>query len=194
MIKIGVTGGIGAGKSMICSVLEQMGYPVFYSDIEAKKIISSNSEVKHQLIELFGSQIFINNQLNRTYLASILFSDATLVEKMNAIVHPKVRETFQEWALNQNSSIVFNEAAILFETGAFKNFDATILLTAPLDVRLKRVAARDNASEEEIMKRINNQWSDDKKMNLATFILVNDDTKSVLNQLETILSEIQALV
>jgi len=194
LIKIGVTGGIGAGKSMICSVLEQMGYPVFYSDIEAKKIISSNSEVKHQLIELFGSQIFINNQLNRTYLASILFSDTTLVEKMNAIVHPKVRETFQEWALNQNSRIVFNEAAILFETGAFKNFDATILLTAPLDVRLKRVAARDNASEEEIMKRINNQWSDDKKMNLATFILVNDDTKSVLNQLETILSEIQALV
>lgn len=194
MIKIGVTGGIGAGKSMVCSVLEQMGYPVFYSDIEAKKIVSSNTEVKHQLIELFGRKIFTHDQLNRVYLAKLLFSDTTLVEKMNAIVHPKVRETFQEWTLNQNSTIVFNEAAILFETGAFKNFDATLLVTAPLDIRLKRVSSRDNVSEEEIMKRINNQWSDEQKKNLATFILVNDDSQSVLNQLDIILLEIKELV
>ena len=194
MIKIGVTGGIGSGKSIICSVLEHMGYPVFYSDIEAKKIINSNAEVKYQLIDLFGSQVFIDNQLNRTYLATILFSDSTLVEKMNAIVHPKVRQSFQEWALKQNSTIVFNEAAILFETGAFKNFEATLLVTAPLTIRLKRVISRDGSSEEEVMKRIAHQWPDEQKKDLATFTLVNDDNQSVLNQLDNILSEIQALV
>ena len=194
MIKIGVTGGIGAGKSIICSVLEHMGYPVFYSDIEAKKIINSNAEVKYQLIDLFGSQVFIDNQLNRTYLATILFSDSTLVEKLNAIVHPKVRQLFQEWALKQNSTIVFNEAAILFETGAFKNFEATLLVTAPLTIRLKRVISRDGSSEEEVMKRIAHQWPDEQKKDLATFTLVNDDNQSVLNQLDKILSEIQALV
>ena len=194
MIKIGVTGGIGAGKSIVCTVLERMGYPVFYSDIEAKKIISSNSVVKNQLIESFGSQVFKNNQLNRTYLSNLLFSDSTLIDKMNSIVHPKVREAFDSWTLIQNSSIVFNEAAILFETGAFKNFDATLLVTAPLKLRLKRVASRDSATEEQIMKRINNQWSDEQKKVLATFILLNDDSQSVLNQLDRIILEIQALI
>ena len=194
MIKIGVTGGIGAGKSIVCTVLERMGYPVFYSDIEAKKIISSNSRVKNQLIESFGSQVFKNNQLNRTYLSNLLFSDSTLIDKMNSIVHPKVREAFDSWTLIQNSSIVFNEAAILFETGAFKNFDATLLVTAPLKLRLKRVASRDSATEEQIMKRINNQWSDEQKKVLATFILLNDDSQSVLNQLDRIILEIQALI
>ena len=194
MIKIGVTGGIGAGKSIVCTVLERMGYPVFYSDIEAKKIISSNSVVKNHLIESFGSQVFKNNQLNRTYLSNLLFSDSTLIDKMNSIVHPKVREAFDSWTLIQNSSIVFNEAAILFETGAFKNFDATLLVTAPLKLRLKRVASRDSATEEQIMKRINNQWSDEQKKVLATFILLNDDSQSVLNQLDRIILEIQALI
>ena len=194
MIKIGVTGGIGAGKSIVCTVLERMGYPVFYSDIEAKKIISSNSGVKNQLIKSFGSQVFKNNQLNRTYLSNLLFSDSTLIDKMNSIVHPKVREAFDSWTLIQNSSIVFNEAAILFETGAFKNFDATLLVTAPLKLRLKRVASRDSATEEQIMKRINNQWSDEQKKVLATFILLNDDSQSVLNQLDRIILEIQALI
>ena len=194
MIKIGVTGGIGAGKSLICSILEHLGYPVFYSDTEAKKIISSNLQVKLELIELFGNQIFIDSQLNRPFLASLLFSDSTLIEKMNSIVHPKVREAFDKWSLIQNSSIVFNEAAILFETGGYKNFEATILVTAPLTIRLKRVVERDKTSEEEIMKRINNQWSDDQKKDLATYIIVNDDVQSVLNQLDIVLFAIKRLV
>ncbi len=194
MIKIGVTGGIGAGKSLICSILEHLGYSVFYSDTEAKKIISSNHQVKLELIELFGNQIFTDGQLNRPFLASLLFSDSTLIDKMNSIVHPKVREAFDSWSLIQNSSIVFNEAAILFETGSYKNFDATILVTAPLNIRLKRVVARDKTSEEEIMKRINNQWSDEQKKDLATYIIVNDDSQSVLNQLDVVLSTIKRLI
>ena len=190
MFKVGVTGGIGAGKSLICSILERMGYPVFYSDIEAKKIIISNPQVRIDLIELFGIQIFKDHQLNRKLLANLLFSDSTLIEKMNAIVHPKVREEFENWALSQDSQLVFNEAAILFETGSYKNFDATILVTAPLEIRLNRVMNRDNSIRADVQKRIDNQWSDDQKVILSTYRIQNDDIQSVLDQLDEVLYEL----
>ena len=190
MFKVGVTGGIGAGKSLICSILERMGYPVFYSDIEAKKIIISNPQVRIDLIELFGIQIFKDHQLNRKLLANLLFSDSTLIEKMNAIVHPKVREEFENWALNQDSQLVFNEAAILFETGSYKNFDATILVTAPLEIRLNRVMNRGNSIRADVQKRIDNQWSDDQKVILSTYRIQNDDIQSVLDQIDEVLNEL----
>ena len=190
MFKVGVTGGIGAGKSLICSILERMFYPVFYSDIEAKKIITLNPQVRIDLIELFGIQIFKDHQLDRKLLANLLFSDSTLIEKMNAIVHPKVREEFENWALNQDSQLVFNEAAILFETGSYKNFDATILVTAPLEIRLNRVMNRDNSIRADVQKRIDNQWSDDQKVILSTYQIQNDDIQSVLDQLDEVLYEL----
>ncbi len=190
MIKVGITGGIGAGKSLICSVLERMGYLVFYSDFEAKKIISSNLQVKLELIELFGEHIYKNDQLDRPLLASLLFSDTSLLGKMNAIIHPKVREEFENWSALQDSPLVFNEAAILFETGSYKNFDATILVTAPLEVRLNRVINRDNSTKEEIQKRIDNQWADEQKAVLATYIIQNDGVQSVLNQIDNVLNEL----
>ena len=190
MFKVGVTGGIGAGKSLICSILERMGYPVFYSDIEAKKIIISNPQVRIDLIELFGIQIFKDHQLDRKLLANLLFSDSTLIEKMNAIVHPKVREEFENWALSQDSQLVFNEAAILFETGSYKNFDATILVTAPLEIRLNRVMNRDNSIRADVQKRIDNQWSDEQKVILSTYRIQNDDIQSVLDQLDEVLYEL----
>ena len=190
MFKVGVTGGIGAGKSLICSILERMGYPVFYSDIEAKKIITLNHQVRIDLIELFGIQIFKDHQLDRKLLANLLFSDSTLIEKMNAIVHPKVREEFENWALSQDSQLVFNEAAILFETGSYKNFDATILVTAPLEIRLSRVINRDNSIRADVQKRIDNQWSDDQKLILSTYRIQNDDIQSVLDQLDEVLYEL----
>ena len=190
MFKVGVTGGIGAGKSLICSILERMGYPVFYSDIEAKKIITLNHQVRIDLIELFGIQIFKDHQLDRKLLANLLFSDSTLIEKMNAIVHPKVREEFENWALNQDSQLVFNEAAILFETGSYKNFDATMLVTAPLEIRLNRVMNRDNSIRADVQKRIDNQWSDDQKVILSTYQIQNDDIQSVLDQIDEVLNEL----
>ena len=190
MFKVGVTGGIGAGKSLICSILERMGYPVFYSDMEAKKIIALNPQVRIYLIELFGIQIFKDHQLDRKLLANLLFSDSTLIEKMNAIVHPKVREEFENWALSQDSQLVFNEAAILFETGSYKNFDATILVTAPLEIRLSRVINRDNSIRADVQKRIDNQWSDDQKLILSTYRIQNDDIQSVLDQLDEVLNEL----
>jgi dephospho-CoA kinase len=190
LFKVGVTGGIGAGKSLICSILERMGFPVFYSDIEAKKIITSNPQVRIDLIELFGIQIFKDHQLDRKLLANLLFSDSTLIEKMNAIVHPKVREEFEYWALRQDSQLVFNEAAILFETGSYKNFDATILVTAPLEIRLNRVMNRDNSIRADVQKRIDNQWSDEQKVMLSTYLIQNDDIHSVLDQIDEVLNEL----
>ena len=190
MIKVGVTGGIGAGKSLICSILERIGYPVFYSDIEAKKIITSNPQVRTDLIELFGIQIFKNGQLDRNLLASLLFSDSTFIEKINSIVHPKVREEFENWALSQDSPLVFNEAAILFETGSYKNFDATILVTAPLEIRLNRVMNRDNSIKADVQKRIDNQWSDEQKAILSTYRIQNNGIQSVLDQLDEVLNEL----
>ena len=167
-----------------------MGYPVFYSDFEAKKIISSNLQVKLELIELFGEHIYKNDQLDRPLLASLLFSDTSLLGKMNAIIHPKVREEFENWSALQDSPLVFNEAAILFETGSYKNFDATILVTAPLEVRLNRVINRDNSTKEEVQKRIDNQWTDEQKAVLATYIIQNDGVQSVLNQIDNVLNEL----
>jgi len=190
LIKVGVTGGIGAGKSLICSILERIGYPVFYSDIEAKKIITSNPQVRTDLIELFGIQIFKNGQLDRNLLASLLFSDSTLIEKINSIVHPKVREEFENWALSQDSPLVFNEAAILFETGSYKNFDATILVTAPLEIRLNSVMNRDNSIKADVQKRIDNQWSDEQKAILSTYRIQNNGIQSVLDQLDEVLNEL----
>lgn len=187
MKKIGVTGGIGSGKSTVCSLLEHLGFPVFYSDQEAKRILDSDTGLKSQMISIFGVDVYLNNKLNRPYLAQKIFSDKKNVEKVNALVHPRVRKCFDEWAEKQNSKLVFNEAAILFETEAYKSFDATILITAPEKLRIQRVLKRDSTSELEIISRIKNQWPDEQKIPLATFVIRNDDHHGVLEQVENVL-------
>lgn len=187
MIKIGVTGGIGSGKSVVCSILEHMGFPVFYSDLEAKKILDSDEELKSQMISIFGDEVYLKDKLNKPYLAGKFFSDKKNAERVNALVHPRVRRYFDGWAGKQNSKLVFNEAAILFETGAYKLFDATILIIAPEKLRIQRVLKRDLTSESEIISRIKNQWSDEQKIPLATYVIRNDDRHGVLEQVERII-------
>lgn len=189
-MKIGITGGIGSGKTMVCSILENMGYPVYYSDIEAKKIVDSDPEIKRKLIDLLGSKVYSSTGLNRKFLADKIFKNEDLREKVNAIIHPQVRSYFNIWADHQTTSLVFNEAAILFETGAYKNFDRMILITAPEEVRMQRVMKRDQVSKDEVVQRMNNQWKDEQKVLLADFIIVNDGTKPLLDQ---VVSIIQAL-
>lgn len=188
MIKIGVTGGIGSGKSILCSVIERMGFPVFYSDVIAKQLLNTDINIRKDLIELFGDEVYKpNNGLDRAFLAEKIFSDKTLVQKVNAIVHPRVRAAFDEWVSKQTSSVIFNEAAILFETGSYKSFDATILVTAPEQIKIQRVIQRDKSQESEVITRMNNQWSDEKKIPLATYVVQNDDKHGVLEQVENIL-------
>jgi dephospho-CoA kinase len=190
LITVGITGGIGAGKSFVCSIFERLGYPVFYSDKAAKNIIESDVEVKLQFEQLFGNDIFIGNQLDRTLLASIIFNDKEALEKINSIVHPKVRKAFDVWSEEQKSAIVFNEAAVLFETGAYKKFDSTILVTAPNDLKISRVRNRDRVSADEIQRRMDNQWTDEQKGKLANFILLNDEQTPLIRQIEEVISRI----
>ena len=187
MKRIGITGGIGAGKSLVAEIIKAMGYPVYNSDERAKELTESNPKIKAGLIFLFGEEIYQNDTLNKFALAQAIFSNESLREKVNALIHPIVREDFNLWALAQNNSLVFNESAILFETGSFKNFDAIILVYAPKELRIKRIMKRDNCSENEVLKRINSQFSDEEKYQLTEFRVLNDEQTPLLVQVEKII-------
>lgn len=183
MKKIGLTGGIGSGKSIICKVLKTIGYPVFNSDDEAKLLMVNNPEVIQQVKEVFGAEAYIENALNRPFLANKIFNDEGLKTALNKIVHPAVRNAFETWSKKQNTELVFNEAAILFETGAYKTFDYTVLVTAPEELRIARVVSRDGTTKQEVQQRMNNQWKDDVKKELASFVINNDNTTLVTPQI-----------
>lgn len=187
MKRIGITGGIGAGKSLVAEIIKAMGYPVYNSDERAKELTESNPKIKEGLIHLFGEEIYQNDTLNKFALAQAIFSDESLREKVNALIHPIVREDFNLWTLAQNNSLVFNESAILFETGSFKNFDAIILVYAPKELRIKRIMKRDNCSENEVLKRMNSQFSDEEKYQLTEFRVLNDEQTPLLVQVEKII-------
>jgi dephospho-CoA kinase len=186
--RIGITGGIGAGKSTVSKILEAMGFPVFNSDLQAKNTADFNPEVKVEIISLFGDSIYSNNELNRPKMADLIFNDPLLREKLNHIIHPRVRAAFDEFALVSSSELVFNEAAILFETGAYKQLDATILVTSPKELRIQRLLSRDKTSREAIEARMNTQWSDEEKRELADYIIENDENQSLIKQVEQLIS------
>ena len=188
-LKVGITGGIGAGKTFVCRVLEKMGYPVFYSDKEAKELMNVHPGIIQEITTLIGEQAYADGELNRPFLAEKAFENKDLLSRINAIVHPRVREAFANF-VEQNAGlkgIVFNEAAILFETGAYKTFDATVLITAPESVRLNRVVERDTIPEGQVRSRMNNQWKDEEKAKLADFVIHNDGTTMLLPQIENML-------
>ena len=190
MLRIGLSGGIGSGKSTVAGILAKMGYPVFYSDHEAKRLYDENPVLQKQLVDLFGPAIYRDGQLNKAFLAQQLFSSAELKAQVTALVHPLVRKAFEVWAQQQASDLVFNEAAILFETGAYKDFDATVLVTARIETRIERVQKRDLISREAVLQRIANQWPDSKKMNLTTYIITNDG-QPLLQQIEDVISKLK---
>lgn len=189
MKKIGITGGIGSGKSTVSKIIETLGFPVFYSDEVAKNILNTDNQLKQKIINLFGDQAYLNNHLNRPFIASKIFNDKDLKNQLNQIVHPAVRIAFENWSNKQNANLIFNEAAILFETGSYKNFDKNILITADLETRVARVMKRDNCSRDEVLQRINNQWSDEQKIKLADFVIHNNDDSRLIVQVEEILKK-----
>lgn len=184
MKKIGIVGGIGSGKSVVGRILEAMNYPVYYSDRQSKDLVDSDPEIRKELEKLIGTEVYLNGKLDRPFLAEKIFRDEALLQKVNAIIHPKVRTHFAFWAENQNSPLVFNEAAILFETGAYKLMDANILVTAPLELKIKRVMLRDKITKEQVIERMSKQWTDEQKVPLADYVLVNDDVQPLLTQIE----------
>ena len=188
---VGITGGIGSGKTFVCQVLETMGYPVFYSDKEAKKIIVSNKIVKKSIIDLFGKEAYTDSgKINTSFLSKQIFNDKTLLNKMNGIVHPAVRLAFKEWATGQKSKIVFNEAAIIFETGIYKNYKHVVLVTAPKDLKIKRITKRDQSTIEQIENRMKNQWTDQKKAEFTNLTINNYEQSMLIPQIVDVLNKL----
>ena len=188
MLLIGITGGIGSGKSLVAKILETLKYHVFYSDIEAKNIVDSNIEVRNQIIRVFGPQAYLKGEYNRPFVAEKVFANQELLTQLNQIIHPAVRAAFDQFCDKSKAEIVFNEAAILFETGTYKSFDAVILVCSPEKLRMERLMKRDNASKKEIQARMNKQWSDQKKRELTNLIIENDEKSSILEQTNEILA------
>ncbi|HLP55651.1 MAG TPA: dephospho-CoA kinase [Fluviicola sp.] len=190
-LKVGITGGIGSGKSTVCAVLTEMGYPVYNSDERAKTIMETSPEVREQLIAAFGEETFHNNRLNRAYLAQLIFNDPVKREQINAIVHPAVRADFQQWAKKQKSAIVFQESALLIETGGYRLLDYTVLVTAPEELRIKRVLKRDViVNEEDVRSRIQSQLSDEDKRKMADFVIENDEHELLVPQVNELLRKL----
>jgi dephospho-CoA kinase len=180
-ITVGITGGIGSGKSTVCKVFTWLGVPVFDADTEAKKMINNNEAIRKGLVDLFGSGIYSpDGTLDRNKLAGLIFNDDIQLQKVNQLVHPMVRTAFLNWAGKQESPYVVHEAAILFESGFFKMMDFNILVSAPEQERIERVRQRDNVSEEQVRERMQKQWTDAEKRKLATIEIKNADSDLIL--------------
>lgn len=179
---IGLTGGIGCGKTTVAKVFATLGIPVFNADAVAKELMQNNPILKHKLIEEFGEHVFANGQLDRSYLAKIVFADTRQLERLNALVHPITIQAAKEWAAKQNTPYVIKEAALVFESGSGEGLAGVIGVTAPLSLRMHRVMQRDNCTKQEVEKRMQNQISDTIKMKLCDWIIVNDDQVLVVPQ------------
>jgi len=182
MYKVGITGGMGSGKTSVCMVFETLRIPVYYADTRAKQLMNTDFELKAVLEEYFGKDIYENGILQRNKLAEIIFNDTLALEKVNSLVHPAVARDFEFWCTLQTSPYVLEEAAIIFETGLAQRFDQVILVTAPEQIRIERVCARDRSSPEVVRKRMNLQWPEEKKIALANFIIYNDNEHAIIPQ------------
>lgn len=183
-LKVGVTGGIGSGKSLVCSIFKVLQVPVFEADMVAKNIMNSNHEIRQELIGLLGENVYSEQGIIDTKrMAEIIFNDKEIIQKVNQIIHPAVRNSFITWCQDQSTDYVIQEAAILFESGAYQLMDFNILITAPEELRIKRVMERDGAKKQQIIARMANQWGDEKKIKLADFIIYNDECNFLLTQI-----------
>jgi dephospho-CoA kinase len=193
MIKVGVTGGIGSGKTHICKLLELMNFPVYYSDTESKRIQNENADVRAKLIELFSEECYTEQGLNRKFLAQIIFSDPTAKKQVEEIMHPTVAKDFASWCTKketQGERIVFIESAILYESGFDSLVDKVIMVYADEDVRIERSMKRDGADRAAIEERIKNQSSDNDKRLKADFILHNNPDNNVNKQILEIIKKL----
>ena len=186
MIKVGLTGGIGSGKTTVANYFIELGVPVYFADYEAKKLMNSSADIKNKLIREFGEKTYQNGELNRKYLASIVFNDTSKLNIINGIVHPAVANHFAEWIKKQNSNYIIQENAILFENNTSPIFDYIITVTALIDVKIERILKRDSGSKKDVLSRMKNQWDDVKKIGLSDFVIHNidlADTKKQVGQI-----------
>ncbi|MGD0757117.1 MAG: dephospho-CoA kinase [Bacteroidales bacterium] len=178
--KLGVTGGIGSGKTSVCRVFEVLRVPVFSADREAQEIMETDDRVIRSLNSIMGKDLYINGSLDRKELAAIIFNDRTLLEKVNLLVHPAVFDRFRKWASEQTAPYVIMEAAILFESGASKFVDRVATVVAPVEQRVKRVIQRNKLSREQVMERMKNQMDDETRIKLSDYIINNSENDMIV--------------
>ena len=184
MMVVGLTGGIGSGKSTIAKAFAALGIAVFNSDEQAKALIATDAQVKERIIAAFGEEAYHNGEYNRAYIAQIVFNNSEKLAILNGIVHPALAEYFKRWAKAQTSPYVLKEAAILFESGSYKDCDYIITVTAPEEVRIARVMARDHCTEAQVRVRMAQQWSDAQRIALSNAVIENIDLESAKEQVK----------
>lgn len=182
MLRIGITGGIGSGKSTVAHVFEVLGIPVYYADREAKKMMNEDEVLKQQILQEFGNAAYENGMLNRKHLASVVFAKKEKLAVLNSIVHPATIRHGKEWMAKQTSPYAIKEAALIFESGTQEFFDYIIGISAPLHLRIHRAMQRDNVTREEIQRRMQNQIKEEIKMRLCDFVVKNDEQELVIVQ------------
>lgn len=190
MILIGLTGGMGAGKSTVADLFKTLGIPVYNSDERAKALMSANQEVRKSIEDLLGADAYTSNgELNRSWIASQVFSDPVKLDKLNAIVHPAVHQDIEKWAVEpaqKNAPYMLQETAILFEENLVSRMNAVILVVADIEERVSRIQKRDHISREQILDRMKHQWTDEQKIPLSDYVIFNDQGRSLIRQVTDI--------
>ena len=191
MKKIGLTGGIGAGKTYVSKIFQQMGIPIFNADEQAKKCMVEDANLKAAVQLAFGESMYLKGVLQKDALAKIVFNNTEALAKLSALVHPIVKQKFEDWCTQQSTSLVIKEAAILFESGAHLGLDAVVSVSAPENLRIERVKKRDGSSVAQIQSRMSKQMSQAEKEELADFLIVNDQVQLLLPQVLAIITEME---
>lgn len=182
MIKIGITGGMGSGKSVVAELLRLLGVPVYIADAESKKLVGEHPVIRERLVALLGPETYTYEGLNRAYMASRIFADPALLAAVNGIVHPVVNRHFLDWASERHASLVGLETAILFESGFDSVVDVTLMVYAPEELRIRRAMAREGVSRERVLERLRCQLDDEEKKARADYVVYNDDRQALLPQ------------
>ncbi len=193
MLNVGLTGGIGSGKTIASKIFEVLGIPVYQADVAAKRLMESNPVLKNQLIEQFGNDAFVDGKLNRSYIAEIIFNDKEKLQLINSLVHPYTIQDGIEWMKKQTSPYAIKEAALIFESGSQSNFDYIIGISSPLTLRLNRTLKRDNINRELVLEKMENQLDEETKMKLCDFVLLNDERTLLTTQVLAVHEKLIAL-
>ncbi len=191
---VGLTGGIGSGKTTVAKMFQKLGVPLYIADDRAKVLMNTSEKIQRKLRLLFGEEAYIDNQLNRPFLASKIFENAELLKQMNAIVHPEVRADFERWKNKQNTPYVIKEAAIIFENKMASQYDFIITVVADLDKRVARVIKRDHSTEKKVFAIVNNQWTDKEKADQSDFVISNHDLGETKEQVLKIHQQLSKLI
>jgi len=182
LLKIGITSGIGAGKTTVSKIFELLGVPVYYADERAKQLMNEDESLKNSIIHHFGNEVYALGTLNRKMLSDIVFNDANKLALLNSLVHPATIANAKKWMLQQKTHYAIKEAALLFESGSNKQLDAVIGVSAPFELRLSRVMKRDNIPAEKVLERMNKQMPEDEKMKQCDYIIYNDELQLLIPQ------------